>query len=109
MQYINCRYTPVVLVLVIAAAAAPIAAAQQPGLAGVTRPKIQVLQGGTVIVGRDDRPEGRYGKVEITVAGPDRYRATLSAATGTTTQGLNGAACSCRLKCDRRTARRTTR
>jgi hypothetical protein len=46
--------------------------------------------GGTIFVGWDDRPDGRYGKVEITVAGTDRYRATVSMPTGTTIQGLDG-------------------
>jgi photosynthetic reaction center cytochrome c subunit len=45
---------------------------------------------GTVIRGWDDRPEGRYGKFEITVAGADRYRVTLSTPEGTTSQGLDG-------------------
>jgi len=46
--------------------------------------------GAIVITGWDDRPEGRYGKVEITVAGADRYRATLSTPDGSVSQGLNG-------------------
>src|SRR5262245_50426025 len=45
---------------------------------------------GTIISGWDDRPEGRYAKVEIVVAGPDRYRATLSTPEGTSSQGLDG-------------------
>jgi len=45
---------------------------------------------GTVISGWDDRPEGRYGKVEVVVAGTDRYRITLSTPTGTISQGLDG-------------------
>ena len=46
---------------------------------------------GTIISGWDDRPEGRYGKVEIVVAGADRYHITLSAADGTVVrQGLDG-------------------
>lgn len=45
---------------------------------------------GTVISGWDDRPEGRYGKVEIVVAGADRYRATVSTPGGTSSQGLDG-------------------
>jgi hypothetical protein len=45
---------------------------------------------GTVITGWDDRPEGRYGKVEIIVAGTDRYRATLSTPDGSTIQALDG-------------------
>ena len=42
------------------------------------------------MTGWDERPEGRYGPVEITIAGPDRYYVKLSTATGTTTQGLYG-------------------
>jgi len=45
---------------------------------------------GTIISGWDDRPEGRYGKIEIVVAGTDRYRATISTADGTVSQGLDG-------------------
>jgi photosynthetic reaction center cytochrome c subunit len=45
---------------------------------------------GTIISGWDDRPEGRYGKVEIVVSGSDRYRVTLSTPDGTTNQGLDG-------------------
>jgi Photosynthetic reaction centre cytochrome C subunit len=45
---------------------------------------------GTVISGWDDRPEGRYGKVDIVVAGTDRYRATVSTSTGTSSQGMEG-------------------
>jgi hypothetical protein len=45
---------------------------------------------GTIISGWDDRPEGRYGKVEIVFAGTDRYRATVSTPTGTTSQGFEG-------------------
>ena len=45
---------------------------------------------GTVISGWDDRPEGRYAKVEIVVAGADRYRATLSTPDGPSIQGLDG-------------------
>jgi hypothetical protein len=44
----------------------------------------------TIMSGWDDRPEGRYGKVEIIVAGEDRYRITLATADGTTSQGLDG-------------------
>jgi hypothetical protein len=47
---------------------------------------------GTIISGWDDRPEGRYGKVEIIVAGGDRYRATVSTPESTTIQGLDGEA-----------------
>jgi hypothetical protein len=45
---------------------------------------------GTIISGWDDRPEGRYGKVEIIVAGRDRYRINLSTSDGTLSQGLDG-------------------
>jgi photosynthetic reaction center cytochrome c subunit len=45
---------------------------------------------GIVISGWDDRPEGRYGKVEIVVAGNDRYRATVTTPSGTTSQALDG-------------------
>jgi hypothetical protein len=43
---------------------------------------------GTIFSGWDDRPEGRYGKVEIVVTA-DRYRLTLSNAERTTIQGLD--------------------
>jgi hypothetical protein len=46
--------------------------------------------GAIVIRGWDDRPEGRYGKFEVTVAGADRYRITLSTPEGTVNQGLDG-------------------
>ena len=45
---------------------------------------------GTIISGWDDRPEGRYGKVEVVVSGTDRYRATVTTPSGTTSQGLDG-------------------
>ena len=45
---------------------------------------------GTVITGWDDRPEGRYGKVEIIVSGTDRYRITLTTPNSTISQGLDG-------------------
>ena len=44
----------------------------------------------TSMRGWDERPEGRYGKFEITVAGSDRYRLALTTAEGTTNQGLDG-------------------
>ena len=44
----------------------------------------------TSMRGWDDRPEGRYGKFEITVAGSDRYRIVLTTTEGTTNQGLDG-------------------
>lgn len=43
---------------------------------------------GTVISGWDERQEGRYGTVEIVVAG-DRYRATVTTPAGTTSQGID--------------------
>lgn len=42
----------------------------------------------TVLTGWDDRPEGRYGKVEITVA-RDGYRASLTTPDGTNIQALD--------------------
>lgn len=45
---------------------------------------------GTIISGWEDRPEGRYAKVEIVLAGTDRYRATISTSERTTRQGLDG-------------------
>ncbi|HEV8216173.1 MAG TPA: photosynthetic reaction center cytochrome c subunit family protein [Gemmatimonadaceae bacterium] len=45
---------------------------------------------GMSIRGWDDRPEGRYGRFEITVATPDRYRITLTTPELTTNQGLDG-------------------
>jgi hypothetical protein len=45
---------------------------------------------GTIISGWDDRPEGRYGKVEIVLTGTGRYRATVSRPDGTSSQGLDG-------------------
>ncbi len=45
---------------------------------------------GTIMTGWDDRPEGRYGSIEIVIAGPDRYRATLTTPSGTTSQGTDG-------------------
>jgi len=44
----------------------------------------------TILRGWDERPEGRYGKFEITVAGSDRYRITLTTPEATTAQGLDG-------------------
>jgi hypothetical protein len=43
----------------------------------------------TIMSGWDDRPEGRYGKVEIVVAGTERYRVTVSTSEGTSRQGLD--------------------
>jgi len=45
---------------------------------------------GMSIRGWDDRPEGRYGKFEITLAGSDRYRVTLTGPELTLNQGLYG-------------------
>jgi hypothetical protein len=45
---------------------------------------------GIIISGWDDRPEGRYGKVEIVLSGTDRYRITLSTSNSTISQGLDG-------------------
>ena len=45
---------------------------------------------GMSIRGWDDRPEGRYGKFEIMVAGPDRYRISLTGPELTLNQGLYG-------------------
>jgi len=45
---------------------------------------------GMIIRGWDDRSEGRYGKFEITVAGADRYRVTLTGPELTLKQGLYG-------------------
>lgn len=45
---------------------------------------------GTIFSGWDDRPEGRYGSIEIVMAGTDRYRATLTTPAGKTTQGFDG-------------------
>jgi hypothetical protein len=45
---------------------------------------------GTIVRGWDDRPEGRYGKFEITVAGSGRYRITLTGPELTLKQGLYG-------------------
>jgi len=56
----------------------------------VGQPETLARAGATVISGWDDRPEGRYGKVEIAVAGSDRYRITLSTPAGPTNQGLSG-------------------
>ena len=43
-----------------------------------------------IIRGWDDRPEGRYGRFEITVAGADRYRIALTGPELTLNQGLYG-------------------
>ena len=47
---------------------------------------------GTALVmrGWDERPEGRYAKFEITVAGTDRYRITMTTPEATTSQGIDG-------------------
>jgi hypothetical protein len=59
-------------------------------LNAVGQPGTQPAGTGTIISGWDDRPEGRYGKVEIIVAGADRYRVTLSTSEGTTRQAIDG-------------------
>ena len=48
------------------------------------------LGNGTVYTGWNERPEGRYGKVEI-VATPDRYRITVASGDTTISQGLDSA------------------
>ena len=45
---------------------------------------------GTIMRGWDDRPEGRYAKFEVAVAGADRYRITLTGPELTLSQGLYG-------------------
>ena len=45
---------------------------------------------GIVISGWDERSEGRYGKFEIVMGGPARYRATVINGDTTTRQGLDG-------------------
>jgi hypothetical protein len=45
---------------------------------------------GTSIRGWDERSEGRYARFEITVAGQNRYRITLTTPEATTNQGLDG-------------------
>jgi hypothetical protein len=57
-------------------------------LNAVGQPGAEAPGTGTIISGWDERPEGRYGKVEIVVTA-DRYRATVSNAEGTTSQGLD--------------------
>ena len=59
-------------------------------IAGVGQGGAPVPGTATSIRGWDDRPEGRYGKFEIAVAGSDRYRLALTTAEGTTNQGLDG-------------------
>ena len=58
------------------------------GSAGTQAPGTQAL--GTLISGWDDRSEGRYGKFEIVIGGPARYRATVTNGDTTTRQGLDG-------------------
>jgi hypothetical protein len=45
---------------------------------------------GTIFSGWDDRPEGRYGKVDIFLSGADRYRVTLSTPDEIVRQALDG-------------------
>jgi hypothetical protein len=59
-------------------------------LAAVGRVDATSAVAGTIIRGWDDRPEGRYGKFEITLAGANRYRIVLTTPEATTNQGLNG-------------------
>jgi hypothetical protein len=44
---------------------------------------------GIVFSGWDDRPEGRYGKVEVVISGTDRYRITLTTPAGVTRQAFD--------------------
>ena len=44
----------------------------------------------TIISGWDDRSEGRFGKVEIVLAGANRYRATVTTPAATSSQGFEG-------------------
>jgi len=57
---------------------------------GVGKVDIPARGTGTTFSGWDDRPEGRYGRIEVVVAGNNRYRATLTTPSGTTSQGLDG-------------------
>jgi hypothetical protein len=61
-------------------------------VAGVGQRARAASGSGTIYSGWDERPEGRYGRVEIVVTS-DRYRITLATADGTTIQGIdaNGA------------------
>ena len=52
-------------------------------------PSESAARGAIVYSGWDQRPEGRYGKVEIVLSGNDRYRATVSTADGPVSQGLD--------------------
>jgi hypothetical protein len=45
---------------------------------------------GIIITGWDERPEGRYGRVEITLAGNDRYHLALTNADSVIRQGFLG-------------------
>jgi hypothetical protein len=45
---------------------------------------------GTIIRGWDDRPEGRYARFEVIIAGSDRYRLTLTAPDALTRQTTDG-------------------
>jgi hypothetical protein len=59
-------------------------------VSAVGKVEAQARGTGTIFSGWDDRPEGRYGKVEVVVSGADRYRITLTNATGTISQGVDG-------------------
>jgi len=78
-------------------ATTPVAAALPPAervwasyVDAVGRDEPTATGAGTMISGWDDRPEGRYAKVEIVVAGAGRYRASLATADGPVSQGLDG-------------------
>jgi hypothetical protein len=60
-------------------------------VAAVGRLEAAAPRTGIVVRGWDERSEGRYGKFEITVAGSDRYRLTLTTPEATTNQGQDGA------------------
>jgi len=59
-------------------------------LAAVGQPGTPPPGSGTIISGWDDRSEGRYGKFEVVLSGVDRYRATVTTAQGTSSQGIDG-------------------
>jgi hypothetical protein len=59
-------------------------------LSAVGQPGTQPGATATIISGWDDRSEGRFGKFEVTVAGSNLYRATLTNAEGTTSEGGDG-------------------
>ena len=59
-------------------------------IAAVGRVDAAAPGAGMIIRGWDERSEGRYAKFEITLAGSDRYRITLTTSDATTIQGLDG-------------------